>query len=131
MDPDGGSCSPSLATVATDAGYSGTTSVLDALAELEAGEWLLRDQRRRRDGSPATTSYHAALPSSAVDPADPGGPPVDPAPDHAINLRDSAVGGCEQRSRPGGQPGQGYPAYAGRGTTPRPARPCTGPCRNP
>jgi hypothetical protein len=79
MDPDGGSCFPSLATIAHDAGYSGTSSVLDGLAELEAGGWLLRDQRRRRDGSPATTSYHAAVPVEAVDPADPVGPPVDPA----------------------------------------------------
>jgi hypothetical protein len=80
MDPDGGSCFPSLATIADGAGYSGTTSVLDGLDELEAGGWLLRDQRRRRDGSPATTSYHAAVPVEAVDPADPVGPPVDPAP---------------------------------------------------
>jgi hypothetical protein len=117
MDPDGGSCFPSLATIADGAGYSGTSSVLDGLAELEAGGWLLRDQRRRRDGSPATTSYHAAVPVEAVDPADPVGPPVDPAgrlesPDVATPV-DSVADPVDRPARGTPRPRAGVPRPGG------------------
>jgi hypothetical protein len=114
MDPDGGSCFPSLATIAHDAGYSGTSSVLDGLDELEAGGWLLRDQRRRRDGGLSTTSYHAAVPVEAVDPADPVGPTVDPSPAPA----DPSPAPVDNGPGPVDRPARGTPRP--RGGVPRP-----------
>jgi hypothetical protein len=78
MDEDG-TCWPSLATIATDAGYVRSHSVLAALDELEAAGWLLRERRRKANGAPATTRYAAVVPAVAVDPDEPVGPPVDPA----------------------------------------------------
>jgi hypothetical protein len=89
MDPDGSSCFPSLATIAADAGYGSVTSVLAGLDELAEAGWLLREPRRHRDGSPATTAYAAVVPAESVDPADPVGPSVDPAP--VVDNRPPAV----------------------------------------
>jgi hypothetical protein len=108
MDPDGSSCFPSLATIAADAGYSSVTSVLAGLDELTGAGWLLREPRRHRDGSPATTAYAAVVPAESVDPADPVGPPVDPA--DAVDNRPATVDD-ERRGTP--RPRGGVPRPGG------------------
>jgi hypothetical protein len=109
MDADG-TCWPSLATIAQDAGYVRSHSVLAALDELEAAGWLLRERRRKVDGSPATTRYVAVLPVEAVDPDEPVGPTVDPAegPPAVVDNRPGTVD----------DGGGGYPS-SGVGVTPR------------
>jgi hypothetical protein len=77
MDPDG-TCWPSLATVSAAAGYARPDGALAGLDTLEAAGWLIRERRRRADGSPATTRYVAVVPAESVDPDEPVGPPVDP-----------------------------------------------------
>jgi hypothetical protein len=120
MDEDG-TCWPSLATIAQDAGYVRSHSVLAALDELEAAGWLLRERRRKVDGSPATTRYVAVLPAESVDPNEPVGPTVDPAEGASEGHRWGSEGvSAVVDNRPGtvDYDGGGYPS-SGAGATPR------------
>jgi hypothetical protein len=115
MDEDG-TCWPSLATIATDAGYVRSHSVLPALDELEAAGWLLRERRRKANGSPATTRYVAVLPAVAVDPEDPVGPAVDPAEGASEGLARGSEGASGPvDNRPEGYPWPGVTVTPGRG----------------
>jgi hypothetical protein len=113
---DAGTCWPSLATIAADAGYVRSHSVLAALDELEAAGWLLRERRRKANGAPATTRYAAVVPAESVDPAEPVGPPVDPAEGASEGLRRGSEGVSEAVDNPpGGYPSSGVTVTPGRG----------------
>jgi hypothetical protein len=113
MDEDG-TCWPSLATIATDAGYVRSHSVLAALDELEAAGWLLRERRRKANGAPATTRYAAVVPAESVDPADPVGPPAG----HADGARKGHRKGSEGLPALVDNRDRGTPSH-GAGITPR------------
>lgn len=80
MDPDDGShCSPSLDTIAREAGYRKRDAILGRRAtarhaarlgpldELERAGWLIRLRRPGQGRGHATTAYYATVPPLAVD----------------------------------------------------------------
>jgi hypothetical protein len=104
-------CWPSLATIAADAGYARSHSVLPALDELEAAGWLVRERRWKANGAPATTRYVAVVPAEAVDPDDPVGLPVDPAAEPGASAPHSPPAPVDNRPGPVDRPSGPYPRH--------------------